>query len=363
MLDDAAQVTNLTLQSPRPKSRRGLRDLGTAPILPQFTIGPENRLVRELFDSDTVSNLSQRSPVLLFGASGTGKTTLALTLIARWLNQDISRTFEVVSATDFARSLHHALEADDMPRFRNQFRSCQALLLDNIHELRGKDSVQSELIELFNNSEQNQTLVICTTQYLPTCASGWNDALVSRLLSGYSLEIHFPSPAIRCDLLRKISELAGLTVDQSELDKLNARLPEQCSALQLKGIVSRWKHHQRIEESLHQSISPNSIEHLVVNQQKLPPTPPEIAKNVARELQQTFESMKGPSRKAGVVRARGLAMYLIRKWTQSSFQHIGELFGGRDHTTVMHACRKIEEDLENDPELLQCSERLRQKLL
>lgn len=363
MLDDAAKVTFLTLQSPRPKSRKGLRDLGTAPILPQFTIGPENRLVRELFDSDSVPTLSQRSPVLLFGASGTGKTTLALTLMARWLNNDISRSFEVVSAIDFARGLHHALEADDMPRFRNQFRNCQALLLDNIHELRGKDAVQSELIEVLNNSDQNQTLVICTAHYLPSFTNGWNDALVSRLLAGYSLEIHFPSPPVRFELLRKISEFAGLTADQSELTKLNSQLPEHCSVLQLKGIVSRWKHHQRIEESLNQPISPNSIEQLVVNQQKLPPTPPEIAKNVARELQQTFESMKGPSRKAGVVRARGLAMYLIRKWTQSSFQHIGELFGGRDHTTVMHACKKIEEELEGDPELLQCSERLRQKLL
>ncbi len=250
-----------------------------------------------------------------------------------------------------------------MPRFRSQFRACDGLLLDNIHDLRGKEAIQCELIELLNGAEFSQQLIVCTSQHLPGFVSGWNDALVSRLLGGYSLEIHPPSVAIRMELLNRIAQSEGLIVGGNDLAKLNSQLAENCTAIQLKGIVTRWRHHQKIEESLSQTVSPGAIEQLVVSQQKPIPSPLDIAKNVARELQQTLETLRGPSRKAGVVRARGLAMHLIRQWTESSYQNIGELFGGRDHTTVMHACKKTEEDIARDPELSQCVDRLRQKLL
>ena len=363
MPDKTAKVTSLTLQSPGQKNRRGIQELVAVPLLPSFFIGPENHLVRELFATETIDHLPERSPIVLFGNSGTGKTAIALTLICRWLNQDHERRFQSIAATDFARSFHRALEEDDMPRFRNQFRTCHGLLLDNIHDLRGKDAIQSELVELLNSSELSQQLIICTSQQLPGFVSGWNDALVSRLLGGYSLELHPPSPPVRLELLNKIAVSEGLIADTHDLSRLSAQLADNCTAIQLKGIVTRWRHQQRIEESLNQTISPGAIDKLVVSQQKPQPSPADIAKNVARELQQTLEAMRGPSRKAGVVRARGLAMHLIRQWTESSYQNIGELFGGRDHTTVMHACKKTEDDLSKDPELSQCVDRLRQKLL
>nr|MCU0711443.1 DnaA/Hda family protein [Pirellula sp.] len=348
MPDKTAKVTSLTLQSPGQKNRRGTQELVAVPLLPSYMIGPENELIRELFATETIETLAKRSPIVLFGLSGTGKTALALTLMCRWLNQDQQRRFQSLSAVDFARAFHRALEEDDMPRFRNQFRSCHGLLLDNIHDLRGKEAIQSELIELLNSSEFSEQLVICTSQQLPGFVSGWNDALVSRLLGGYSLEIQPPSTSIRMELLNQIAASEGLIVQSQDLTRLNAQLADNCTAIQLKGIVTRWRHQQRIEETLNQAISPGAIDQLVVSQQKPAPLPAEIAKNVARELQQTLEAMRGPSRKAGVVRARGLAMHLIRQWTESSYQNIGELFGGRDHTTVMHACKKTEEDLSRD---------------
>ncbi|MFN7876624.1 MAG: DnaA ATPase domain-containing protein [Pirellula sp.] len=363
MPDNTAKVTSLTLQSPTQRNRRGIQELVAVPLLPSFIVGPENYLLRELIATESIAELTVRSPILLFGNSGTGKTAIALTLMCRWLNQDSERRFQCISAADFARAFHRALEEDDMPRFRNQFRSCHGLLLDSIHDIRGKDAIQSELVELLNSSETSQQLIICTSQQLPSFVTGWNDALVSRLLGGYSLEMHPPSPPVRLELLSKIAAAEGLVTGTHEISHLNAQLADNCTALQLKGIVTRWRHQQRIEESLNQSISPGAIDKLVVSQQKPAPSPADIAKNVARELQQTLEAMRGPSRKAGVVRARGLAMHLIRQWTESSYQNIGELFGGRDHTTVMHACKKTEEDLSRDPELSQCVERLRQKLL
>ena len=104
------------------------------------------------------------------------------------------------------------------------------------------------------------------------------------------------------------------------------------------------------------------IDKLVDSQIATAPSTSDIAKAVAREMQITMESLRGPSRKSSVVRARGLAMLLMRHWTDVSFQNIGEYFGGRDHTTVMHACKKTEEDLAKEVDLERMAERIRQKL-
>jgi len=111
-----------------------------------------------------------------------------------------------------------------------------------------------------------------------------------------------------------------------------------------------------------QKESKRLIDTLVDSQATKAPSISEVAKSVGREMQVTMELMRGPGRKSSVVRARGLAMLLIRQWTDTSFQNIGEYFGGRDHTTVMHACKKTEEDLANDHELMRTVDRVRQKL-
>ena len=104
------------------------------------------------------------------------------------------------------------------------------------------------------------------------------------------------------------------------------------------------------------------IDYLVDAQVTKAPSVADIAKAVGRELQITMDLLRGPGRKSSVVRARGLAMFLIRQWTVESYQNIGVFFGGRDHTTVMHACKKTEEDLANDHELTRTVDRVRQRL-
>jgi chromosomal replication initiator protein len=165
--------------------------------------------------------------------------------------------------------------------------------------------------------------------------------------------------------LRILEQLAlsnNITIAKEELHQLNAQLTDTHTAIQLKGIITRWIHHRLSSNTQENKTSAKVIERLAETHNASMPTPLEIAKAVARETQQSLESLRGPIRKASVVRSRGLAMYLIRQWTETSYQAIGELFGNRDHTTVMHACKKTESDLQTDQDLARSVERVRQKI-
>jgi chromosomal replication initiator protein len=146
------------------------------------------------------------------------------------------------------------------------------------------------------------------------------------------------------------------------LDAIGAQLQDGMSPLQLRGILIRWSHHNRMTPERTQKESKRLIDNLVDAQVTKAPSVADIAKAVGRELQITMDLLRGPGRKSSVVRARGLAMFLIRQWTVESYQNIGVFFGGRDHTTVMHACKKTEEDLANDHELTRTVDRVRQRL-
>lgn len=359
----ADSLTSLAIHSPRPRKNSTLILPGFKPLLDSFLIGPENEPLRELAQAASIAKLHERSPLLLLGPSGVGKTAVAMTLATRWINDAPNRTYAIVSALDFARSMVLAIESDDMPRFREQYRQVSCLVIDNAHELSGKDASQNELIEVLNAHEGSNSLVILTSLTLPAFIPGWNHALSSRMIAGYSLELQHPGATTRSELIKRLSDSQSLPITDEERNEINSQLGENQSLHQLQGLLLRWQHHHRAHEG---RIKPNKtkvIESLVELQTPSPKTPLEIAKSVAREMRQTMEAMRGPSRKASVVRARGLAMHLIREWTDASYQAIGSLFGDRDHTTVMHACKKIEDAIASDPELLRCIDRVRQKLL
>lgn len=362
MPDTTDTLTSLALLTPRARKKSFASLTGLTPLLNEFILGGENAAARDLLSPVGVSHLANQSPVLFIGPSGAGKTALATTLAARWVNEVSDRTFTLVHATEFVKMFVRSIESDDMPRFRSQHRECDCLMIDNVHELSGKDAVQTELVETLNALEQRQAAVILTSQVMPQWIPQFSQALTSRIMGGYCVEIACPGPEARMKILEQLALANNVAIAKEELQQLNAQLTDTHTAIQLKGIITRWIHHRMSSTNQETKTPAKVIENLAETHNTSIPTPLEIAKAVARETQQTLESMRGPIRKASVVRSRGLAMFLIRNWTETSFQAIGELFGGRDHTTVMHACKKTESDLQIDQDLARSVERVRQKI-
>jgi len=336
--------------------------IGTTPLLDVFIAGPENQLVVECLTSMGIEQLAARSPLYLYGPTGAGKTALALTIAARWINEADNRTVTLTSGSDFAKAFTRAIEADDMDRFRQLHRHCNCLVIDNIHELATKPAAQAEMVSTLERLTTEGKAVIATAPDLATLIPKLRLSLSSRLNGGHTVPIACPLSATRFEIMKRLAANAKIEIKEQDLESICSQLQDGASPLRLRGILVRWSHQDRVAPSRTKKESKRLINKLVDSQVAKAPSTADIAKAVAREMQITMELLRGPGRKSGVVRARGLAMLLMRQWTDTSFQNIGEYFGGRDHTTVMHACKKTEEDLAKDVDLERMAERIRQKL-
>ena len=354
--------TVITLQQPRMRKGSFASLIGASPLLDVFVAGPENQLVVECLSPNGIEQLVNRSPLYLYGPSAVGKTALALTIAARWTNESNDRTVTLTSGSDFAKAFTRAIDADDMDRFRQLHRQCSCLVVDNIHELSTKPSAQAEMVSTIERITSDGGAIIATANELATLIPKLRLSLSSRLNGGHSLPISFPSSVTQLEIMRLLAANCKIEISNQDLDSIGAQLQDGMSPLQLRGILIRWSHQDRVAPGRTKKESKRMIDKLVDSQIATAPSTSDIAKAVAREMQITMESLRGPGRKSSVVRARGLAMLLMRHWTDVSFQNIGEYFGGRDHTTVMHACKKTEEDLSKDVDLERMAERIRQKL-
>jgi chromosomal replication initiator protein len=354
--------TVLSLQQPRIRKGSFSSPIGAVPLLDVFVAGQENALAAECLSSDAVTHLPNRSPVLLYGPSGSGKTAIALTLVARWLNEASDRTVTITSGTDFAKAFTRAIEADDMDRFRNLHRQVDCLLIDNIQELATKPAAQEEMLITLDAIEREGRCVVATAPELATLTSQIRYALASRLHGGHTIAMALPGLDTRRELLRLLALHHQIEASDTVLAELIDQIPVGTSAVQLQGLLMRWSHHERVDPNRTPKASKRLIHQLVDSQQGRTPTLSEIAKLVSKESQVSVELLRGPSRKSSVVRARSVSMFLMRQITDESFQAIGEYFGGRDHTTVMHACKKIDEEQHTDLDLQRVLDRVRNRL-
>jgi len=329
-----------------------------------FVAGPENGLLIEAFQPDSIAKLPHRSPVVLAGPSSAGKTTMAVSLLATWSDsaaRDASpRRLTLTSAVEFSRALTRAIKADDMQRFRQLHRECDGLLIDNIHEFAGKPVAQEEFLSTFDYLLANDRCILATAPDLPLDLDGLTRSLQSRFSAGLSIVLRPPGRSARERLLREIVNESTLGVDAGQIQSLVDAWDEDPSAVALKGAIMRWSHQMRLNPSSAQRPA-RAVDHLLDSGSSPTINPQDIAKAVCKETNVTLEQMKGPSRRSSIVRARGLAMLLIRQLTPESYENIGALFSDRDHTTVMHACKKTENQLSSDTDLNRIHDRIRQR--
>lgn len=357
-----AETETRCLGLAQPSVRKGSHCAITlpSPIAHAFVVGPENWPLFELFHPESISLLCDRAPIVLVGASGAGKTTAAAGLLGAWSRETPSRKFTITSAVEFSRALTRAIKSDDMQRFRQQHRDCDGLMIDNLHEFVGKPVAQEEFCATLEHLLSQGKLVIATASDLPLLIPGLSKSIQSRFSGGLSVSIAIPSATSRKLLLENLAAHAQLGFEPSDLEPLTSQIQEDRTALELRGLLIRWSHQLRLNPSV--ASKPQRIVDRILGASTLPNVSAnEIAKTVAKEMRVPVEQLVGPSRKSSVVRARGLAILLIRQLTSDSYESIGSFFAGRDHTTVMHAFKKTESELSLDMELNRVYDRVRRK--
>ncbi len=340
-------------------------------VLPEFLIGTENQLLLDALEAEQLSQLAEVSPVVIYGPNGVGKTAVAITLVRRWMRVvDTTKTIQI-AAVDFARQFATAIASDDMNRFRENFRTVDTLLVDSLEGIVGKFAAQDELLNTLDTLRELGGLVIVTSVDLPQNLRGIKKALASRLTHGASIPIAFPA-ANTCQMaVQQLAREAGrrsLKIPVKAYETFTAKIPKNVSMATIRGLFHEFMQANLIEPVKAKKTSTESGETLddeamdaaydaridqilETRDQQIKPSIAAVARAVAKQSGVPLVELRGQSRKSHLVRARSLAALVCRRKCGKSLAKIGEYFGGRDHTTVLHAIRKTEQQLFSDQSL------------
>ncbi|MGI9473146.1 MAG: helix-turn-helix domain-containing protein [Rubripirellula sp.] len=356
-----ANIQSFPLERPSARVRkRGAQLRGST--LPYFIAGDENRLVHFVACAPD-SVFAFGNPILLVGPSGSGKTSIALHLAAKESIRSVDGEPTPVlynTATDFARQYAEAVGADDLPPLRQEINEAPILVIDDLQLMSDKPAAQDELAARIEDrvSAGRPTLVTC--RRLPSEIRGMRPLLVSRVVPGLTVPIATPSGEARCQLLREIAVHLGLDIDRDLLDLLDRGLDARLPARSLEAALKQVALWCRMNDAPPNAEAVQSALEIVGQREEI--SLASIAISTARYFRLKLADLRSSSRKQNLVRTRSLAMYLGRQLTSKSMHQIGDYFGGRDHTTVLHAIRKTKSLLESDPDLRRAAEDVREKL-
>jgi len=351
-------VVTIPLPSQPMADNSPFRDGHRGPTTLEFFAGPENCLIEPAVSGVLGRQPTPYNPLFLYGPSGTGKSHLARGLTATWkLNFPQSRV-AYATAIDFAREMADAFETQSVEDFRSRYRGVSLAVFEDIGELATKPAAQEELIRTLDAVLERGGQVVVTASSAPQEIAGFSPSLQSRLSAGLCLPLALPGVDTRRAILRQWSNLRDVEMADTILDLLAEGLagtvPELLGAMLQLELPASEKGHPINAHQIREFLSQRDS--------ALRPKLRDIATLTARHFSLRLSDLRGPSRRRPVVAARDVAIHLCRQLTRESLSRIGEYFGGRDHTTVLHACRKTEELLQSDPAIRQAMDQLQRKL-
>lgn len=308
------------------------------------------------------------NPLLIYGPHGSGKSHLAHGLAEWWRERFPLAAVEYCTGADFARDYAAALSGGRLEEWRDRLHGVDLLVLENLGELVNKPAVQQELVLLLDALADREARVVFTARSLPSQWQGLSAALRSRLSAALAVPLALPSQATRRAILESLAEGRGLPLSRQVLDKLAAAVPGGVPALvaaiaelelaaRTSGVLAGGK----LADG--KPVDARRMRDLVEHQDsQSAPTVREIARLVARHFGLKLADLKSPQRQRSLVAARCVVMYLARQLTPASLSEIGDYFGGRDHTTVLHGCRRTEKLLTRDVAVRQAVADVRRSL-
>jgi chromosomal replication initiator protein len=369
-----AGAANFIADAPEPPAREvsdgaDEKDF-SAPLDPRFTfenfvVGKPNELAhaasRRVAEAQIGPNRSVPfNPLFLYGGVGLGKTHLMHAIAWYIRTHDPKRKVIYLSAEKFMYQFIRALRFKDTMAFKEQFRSVDVLMIDDVQFIAGKDTTQEEFFHTFNTLVDQNRQIVISADKSPTDLEGMEERMRSRLGWGLVADIHPTTYELRLGILQAKAERSKAAVPPKVLEFLAHRITS--NVRELEGALTRiYAHTQFVGRELTLESSQEVLHDLLrANDRRV--TIDEIQKRVAEHYNIRLADMHSARRARAVARPRQVAMYLCKQLTPRSLPEIGRKFGGRDHTTVMHAVRKIEELRASDRAMAEDIELLRRML-
>ena len=340
---EAPQPTDLPPQPMLPRTRPQELRLNPRYTFESFVAGPSNRFAHAAAAAVAEAPGKSYNPLMIYGPSGLGKTHL-LHAIGHYVSSYYEQLrVKYVSTEELTNDFINAISSNRTAEFRSSYRDVDVLLIDDIQFLESKIQTQEEFFHTFNTLHNAQKQIVMTSDRPPKLLEALEPRLRSRFEWGLMTDIQPPDLETRIAILRKKVASQRLTAGSEVLELIASRIPTNIR--ELEGALTRVA----ALASLNQQEMTVALAEEVLNdlmpQDAAPVDAQTIMDSSARYFGITHDDLTGSSRVANIASARQIAMYLCRELTDLSLPKIGAKFGGRDHSTVLHAVRKISEKI------------------
>ncbi len=313
-----------------------------------FVTGKSNNLAyKACYDLSKRNPQNRHNPLFIYGASGLGKTHLMHSVAHRYVKSN--RSFYYFTSDKFVNQMVYALRMSKIDEFKQKIQKVDLLIIDDIHVLAGKTKTSTEFLSLFADFTSGDKQLILASDRHPAQLTEFDERFRSRLSGGLSVAVEPPELDTRVQILQKKATLIGM------------ELPKECALFIAQNVVSNVR---RLEGALNQVVANANLtgeaitiemvqyalkDIIAIRVQAV--NMDNIRKVVAEYYNISVKDLMGKKRTRSIARPRQIAMALSRDLTKESFPDIGQSFGGRDHSTVMHACKKVEDLRKTDPVL------------
>ncbi len=287
------------------------------------------------------------NPLYLYGGVGLGKTHLMHAIAWHVYNSGCARKVIYLSAEKFMHQFIRALRFKSIMDFKDEFRSVDLLMIDDVQFISGKESTQEEFFHTFNALVDQNRQIVISADKSPSDLEGLEERMRSRLGWGLVADLHPTTYELRLGILQSKAEQANMQIPRKVLELLAHRITS--NVRELEGALNRIVANMQLvgREITLESAQEELHDLLRLRERRV--TIDEIQRRVAEHFNVRLAEMTSARRARAFARPRQVAMYLSKQLTSRSLPEIGRKFGGRDHTTVMHAVRRIEELKDTDP--------------
>jgi len=325
-----------------------------------FVVGPSNE-----FAYAACKNVAKRpgigmNPLFIYGGTGLGKTHLLNAVGVTLLRKDPEMRIAIVSAERFMNELITAIQSKRTAAFHKRFRNLDALLIDDIQTIAGKTATQEEFFHTFNALYENGAQIVLASDKNPRDIPMLEERLRSRFGMGMTADIQPPELETRMAIVKSKAAVEKIVLDDEVAFFIASHIT--ANVRELEGALRRAAAFAELDGGrLTIDVVKRALRHLIGDANR-PVAIDQIQRTVCDFFNVRHTELVGIRKHKEIAQPRQVAMYLARKMTDSSFPDIAKKFGNRDHTTVMHAVRKIEHDSKTDPNLLSMLEALEKTL-
>ncbi|NLN94325.1 MAG: chromosomal replication initiator protein DnaA [Candidatus Hydrogenedens sp.] len=328
----------------------------------RFVIGAGNRFAHAAARAVLDSPGQAYNPLFLCGGTGLGKTHLMQAIGQGVLHTNPSLRVVFISSEQFTNEMIQSIADKNTQRFRDKYRRVDLLLIDDIHFLSGKEATQEEFFHTFNALYNDHKQIVISSDRPPRDLERMEERLVSRFESGLITDIQAPDLETRIAILQNKAKQDKFDVPDDILRFIATYITSNIRELE-GALLTLFAYSRLADNKVTQDMAESVLHNLIDEGRVKPVTPEQVQRAVAEHFDVRISDLRGPSRQRQVAWPRQLAMYLCKTLIPGmSLSTVGENFGGRDHTTVLYACNRIEKSAAEDSAVRQELDQLTRQL-